>query len=598
MNVTHFEVYAYDRNRGWVLHARFPGQERETAVQEAKELEKMGFKSRVAREIYNTEENTYEESDIYVGRPKENAQAPSSPPPPRSSANKAPAKMSARGPALSKRKASSSSSSTPKISLSDVGESASKHAVSLIKSKAFTYIALISLAGLLAGVAVVKVMPNVITWLWNQGYHVDLRADAYDKILLAGFVGGFLLIAGPLALMLMPKMFAQKGETEPGEERNHQQEQVQEARRQKVRASLDSLSRQALMEESDEADSLASVANEEPPTTEAPQKEKEEKKEEKKEKPSAATPEDAATDANLAGSEAASKIRTFVDSAINAIKTTKTQLDNYNKFAVHLYIAGAVDVLGDAKNLVASERRRLTANALAALGTKGEMADQFYEKVREYTVEERYRKMVEYGRDAMEDFLKGAEASAHGQLTGAIQEWSRGATGTTASSTITVMFTDMVGSTDMTQDRGDVAAQEIVRRHNTIVRMAISQYGGKEIKHTGDGIMASFDDATGAVDASISIQRNVSSHNKARPDQPLLLRIGLNAGKPIQEENDIFGATVQLAARVCAATKPEQTLCTDSVQSRCRGRSDFIHSVGNHDLKGFKDPVPLFEVKW
>jgi class 3 adenylate cyclase len=110
--------------------------------------------------------------------------------------------------------------------------------------------------------------------------------------------------------------------------------------------------------------------------------------------------------------------------------------------------------------------------------------------------------------------------------------------------------------------------------------------------------MASFDDATGAVDASISIQRNVSNHNKARPDQPLQLRIGLNAGKPIQEENDIFGATVQLSARVCAATQPEQILCTESVQSRVRGRAEVIQSIGSQPLKGFKEPVPLYEVKW
>ena len=591
MNITHFEVYAYDRSRGWVLHARFPGQERETALEEAKELEKMGFKARVAREVYNTEENSYDESDIYVSRtPTSSDQAPPKPGGGASGSGFAPP---------SKKKGKSTFRNSPPSpstmqSLSSAGEAAGKQAVSLIKSRAFSYIAVIVLFGLLAGVGVVRLLPAAINWLWNQGYHIDLRADSYEKILLTAFAGAFILVAGPLTLMLMPKMFGKKTESSEMDERQRQHKKVQQVRQQKMQESLDVLSRQALMEE---VDDHAVLPEPEPQDEDAAPPPQEIAVEEAK-TPPPSSPEDVAADASLAGTEAASKLRTFVDSAINAIKTSKTQLDNYNKFALHLYIAGAVDVLGDDKNLVASERRRLTANALSTLGTKGELANQFYEKVRDYTVEERYRKMVENGRGAMQDYLKGAEASAHGQLTGAIQEWSRGATGASASSTITVMFTDMVGSTDMTQDRGDVAAQEIVRRHNTIVRMAISQYGGKEIKHTGDGIMASFDDATGAVDAAISIQRNVGNHNKARPDLPLLLRIGLNAGKPIQEENDIFGATVQLAARVCAATQPEQILCTDSVESRCRGRSDFIHSVGSQQLKGFKEPTPLFEIRW
>jgi len=590
MNVTHFEVYAYDRSRGWVLHARFTGQERETAMDEARELERMGFKSRVAREIYDTEANTYEESDIYVSRAPDTAASSFQ----GGSAGKSKGGRAAPPARRGSSAASGGPSSSAKPSASERGESAGKQALSLIKSKAFTYIVIVLVIGFSCGLGVVRLLPTVITTAWNMGYHIDLKADSYENILLMAFAGAFILTAGPLFLYLMPKMFGKKASLSGSEIQDVKQQMIQQAKRKKVQESLDSLTKQALMEES-----AADVS-----PLDAPINFDDDEDDDEDDAPPPPAPEpsqeqaDQGKSASLSLTEASNKMRTFVDSAVNAIKTTKTQLDNYNKFALHLYVAGAVDVLADSMTLVASDRRKLTANSLASLGTKGEMAEQFYDKVREYTVEERYRKMVDFGRSAMSDFLKGAEASAHGQLTGAIQEWSRGAAGATASSTITVMFTDMVGSTDMTQDRGDVAAQEIVRRHNTIVRMAISQFGGKEIKHTGDGIMASFDDATGAVDASIAIQRNVGSHNKARPDQPLQLRIGLNAGKPIQEENDIFGATVQLAARVCAATKPEQILCTESVQSRCRGRADVVQSVGSVPLKGFKDPIPLFEIKW
>ena len=430
----------------------------ETAIAEAKELEKMGFKSRVTRETYNTEENSYEENDIYVSRTQTTA---ATQPVPKAGGGGG-VKGGGAGISSSVKPASKRKNSAPRSSqgaysalwsISGVGNFG-RLAVSLIKSKAFSYIVLIVLVGFMAGMAVIRLLPDVITWLWNQGYHLDLRADSYDKIMLGAFIGGFLVVAGPLTLMLMPKMFGKKTPEGAEEEITRENERVQKVRHQKLRNFLDVLSRQALME-----DDQAFVEPEDPSTpdmddTPEPPSAKPELEIKLPETPPPSSAEDVAANSSLAGSEAASKLRTFVDSAINAIKLSKTQLDNYNKFAVHLYIAGAVDILGDAKNLVAAERRRLTANALSTLGTKGELANQFYEKVRDYTVEERYRKMVDLGRSAMEDYLKGAEGSAHGQLTGAIQEWSRGSTGSAATATMTVMFTDMVGSTDMTKTGG------------------------------------------------------------------------------------------------------------------------------------------------
>ena len=581
MNITNFEVYAFSRERGWVLHARFSGQEREDALAEAKEVERMGMRARVSREVYNTEENSYDETDIYVGRAPDNAAASSGP-------------KKVGGNRMAAPSAAHSGSVSPKKSKRRSKKSENAPKESLLTSRALPLIAFVILMSILGGLVTVHFLPDMINLAWKLGYRIDLSADNYESLVLSAFAATFMVLALPLSVIMMPKMFGRKQPLDAaGSEQSLQFTVLQEARRQKMKASLDDLSRSALMEEEFEA--MASQA-ETPPEAEQPVSDAAPSADQPPPPPPPPVEDDQPQ--SLAATEAAVKLRTFVDSAISAIKNTRTQLDNYNKFALHLYIAGAVEILGNNRNLVAAERRQLTANALSNLGTSKDMAGQFYDKVSDYVVEERYHKMVEHGRDAMGDFLKGAEASAHSQLTGAIQEWSRGSANQAGAPTVTVMFTDMVGSTDMTQDRGDVAAQEIVRRHNTIVRMAISQYGGKEIKHTGDGIMASFDDCTGAVDASISIQRNVSNHNKARPDQPLHLRIGLNTGKPIQEENDIFGATVQLAARVCAATKPEQTLCTESVVARSRGRSEFITPVGNHDLKGFKDPVPLYEIRW
>jgi class 3 adenylate cyclase len=110
--------------------------------------------------------------------------------------------------------------------------------------------------------------------------------------------------------------------------------------------------------------------------------------------------------------------------------------------------------------------------------------------------------------------------------------------------------------------------------------------------------MASFGSAASAVLASVEIQRQVAAHNQRQPGQPLHLRIGLHAGEPIQEEDDLFGSTVQLAARVCAATQPDQILCTTVVKDLASGKTVAFTQAGSQALKGFRDKVALWEALW
>lgn len=130
------------------------------------------------------------------------------------------------------------------------------------------------------------------------------------------------------------------------------------------------------------------------------------------------------------------------------------------------------------------------------------------------------------------------------------------------------------------------------------MRNALSKFGGHEVKHTGDGIMASFLSAAGAIDAMIQVQRQVAEHNARMPNQTLHLRIGLNAGEPIQEEDDLFGSTVQLAARVCAATGTDEIYCTASVMELSGKPNSMFRSVGAKAVKGFRDPITMYDIVW
>jgi class 3 adenylate cyclase/pimeloyl-ACP methyl ester carboxylesterase len=161
----------------------------------------------------------------------------------------------------------------------------------------------------------------------------------------------------------------------------------------------------------------------------------------------------------------------------------------------------------------------------------------------------------------------------------------------------TILFTDMEGSTGLTQKLGDDRAQQLVRAHNEIVRDALVTYGGSEIKHTGDGIMAAFPLASRALDCAVAIQMSFAEHNDAGDDS-IRVRIGLNAGEPVAEEQDLFGAAVQMASRVCAEAKPGQILVSNVVRELTMGKGFLFADQGDVTLRGFEDPVRLYEVPW
>ncbi len=163
---------------------------------------------------------------------------------------------------------------------------------------------------------------------------------------------------------------------------------------------------------------------------------------------------------------------------------------------------------------------------------------------------------------------------------------------------VTILFTDMQSSTALTQRLGDAKAQEVRRAHNDIVRGALSANSGSEIKHTGDGIMASFTTASSALGCAIAIQRGVAAHIEEHPDSPLALYIGLNAGEPIVEERDLFGTSVDLAKRICDHAEAGQVLASDVVRQLAAGKDFLFSDLGETELRGFEDPVKLWEVRW
>jgi class 3 adenylate cyclase len=162
---------------------------------------------------------------------------------------------------------------------------------------------------------------------------------------------------------------------------------------------------------------------------------------------------------------------------------------------------------------------------------------------------------------------------------------------------VTILFTDMESSTPLTSRLGDEGAQELVRAHNRIVREALQRHRGTEIKHTGDGIMASFASATAALECAVDIQRLVAARND-EADVGFRVRIGLNAGEPVAEESDLFGTAVQLAARIRDHAQAGEILVSNVVRELVAGKGFLFSDRGHAALKGFDEPARIFEVHW
>jgi class 3 adenylate cyclase len=160
-----------------------------------------------------------------------------------------------------------------------------------------------------------------------------------------------------------------------------------------------------------------------------------------------------------------------------------------------------------------------------------------------------------------------------------------------------IMFTDIVGSTEMCSKHGDDAAIAMLGVHDHIVRVAIGANNGREVKHTGDGIMAAFNSAAGSVRSACRILDQLRAHNAAGPDFPVNVRIGISAGEPVEQAADLFGSTVQLAARLCAQAEPGQVLVANVVADLCIGKNLKFSDAGECELKGFEGKIPTRAVE-
>ena len=585
--IVRFEVYSFEDNR-WILQASFPGKERDDALDEAKAIERgYGLAAKVIRETYYPDKNSSEELTIYVS--DKSLREP-----------QAPVRRRAAASGIRMGPVSVSTGSTGIAGKRSVNEQLPPRPMGMV----FKMMVVIAVSLVCAG-AITGILSTFLNYLSQHG--VAIGGQTLPIVSFMSFIVAFLVTAVPLALKILDLRSGtflapapdpvppvtqvvslipptQSEENIPAESLPSVPDEVMETFPLEENASID-------QEASSTGEGEIPSSEIPPPPSEEPTAPSESPAEESKTEPPI-VPDDTPvleTQRHM--------VMHFLSYLLTEIKKAYPQLDAYNRFGIDLLLTGGIDVLGNRYQLEVPDKRLLLAEAIVVLGTKKEIADNFASKYEGYLVEPRYLTMVQVGRNAMEGFLANNNIAME-QIHEVFKDWNKPSAPQAESRIMTIMFTDMVGSTDLTQAHGDIAGQDMVRRHNAIVRAALAKFSGKEIKHTGDGIMASFASAANGVEAAQTIQRAIDLHNKKDKTFPIHLRIGINAGEPIQEGDDLFGSTVQLAARVCAKATTDQILCTNVVRELSSGKGIAFTAHENCELKGFKEAMTLYDITW
>jgi eukaryotic-like serine/threonine-protein kinase len=165
--------------------------------------------------------------------------------------------------------------------------------------------------------------------------------------------------------------------------------------------------------------------------------------------------------------------------------------------------------------------------------------------------------------------------------------------------TVTIMFSDIEGSTVLTEQLGDERWLKVLHRHNAVIRRHLAAHRGFEVKSQGDGFMVSFGSASSALRCAIAIQRDCAARRAHSDGQLLRVRIGLHSGEVIREEEDFFGRNVILAARIAARANGNEILVSSVLRELVSGRQEFQFGEAREEqLKGLRDTQRVYEVRW
>lgn len=302
-------------------------------------------------------------------------------------------------------------------------------------------------------------------------------------------------------------------------------------------------------------------------------------------------------------------IDNFVHEVLDVAKRYDIRKDIYTRVSINLIVAGASERLSTFFNLPKKEYKDILGYAVKKVSLSTYVSEDsqirtFYEAFNDPGLESYHRELIVCGNRSMDKVLRKIKRDAFEGIGDQMRLWRDLVTKQIKpiediekeTKIITLMFTDISGSTEISQNYGQEFMQNILHIHNSIVREAIRLYRGKEIKHLGDGMFLSFVSAIEGIRAAIYIQDRIHIHNLAHPEEAFYVRIGMNSGEPISEDGDLFGTVVQVASRVCEHAGGGEILITEALHNLLGVEEFKFKDEGEIKLKGIKERMHLYRV--
>ncbi|MHC8509208.1 MAG: adenylate/guanylate cyclase domain-containing protein [Rhodospirillales bacterium] len=565
---THFEVHVQQHGR-WTIHARYPLYKKDSALEDAKQIDSQQVgQVKVIREVFDDESGHHEEYTIY--------------------------KTPVAGQASAMEEAMGQISHTPSGGGGGGKKYISRNYVepewkdfnpsrkSKGKQGTSVSILLVKILVMILISTMISVIATMSASVWIEGvslFGTVLVGSAKSNALSAIFFVSFAVGAVSLSAMLFrhDALASRKGKRggkrgKSGAEKAADGEQGGAKKKEQTKA--DGVSIKAAVEELRRSfdDETLQAANEDTPETLKTEKE--------------AGPEETLSPA---GEKQKQLMVGFMQKSLGAVGDIQ-KMDNFNKFGVNLYMAGACEALARKHGLNDNEHTLILSGAVRAAGFKKNRAAAFARRYEEYLGQDpRYSQVFQAGQNAMGKYFENPSQAPH-DMKAALEEWAKPKSSAsspsspspeapedTTSGELAVLFTDIAGSTALTQKLGDVGAQQVVRAHNKVVREALNAHGGLE--------------------AAADMQKGAMAVRNALK-LPLHLKIGLHAGDVIQEDNDLFGATVQMAARIVDVAGADEIFISGGVHADVKDTGRQFINRGAHAAKGFEEDPVLWEVKW
>jgi adenylate cyclase len=288
----------------------------------------------------------------------------------------------------------------------------------------------------------------------------------------------------------------------------------------------------------------------------------------------------------------------FTDGALGNLIAAREQLQSFERVGFNLYIAGAAAALTERAGFSDGIKIDLLNKALVHSGTNAAVADAFCQRLNTAAERPRFRNLIDAGHIAMSAVIDGNTNAALPPLPDLIAQWADPTVRGAEVKKVTFLLTDIVGSTALTSKLGNSAAQRIVRAHNAAVRGAAKNFRGKEIKHTGDGMLLSFPDPAAAARAAMEIQQEGTAYARENPDAPLIMRLGIHFGEASFEDGEYYGPALAILNGVCAAAGDDEIYCSEEAKAKAVGPVFRFQDMGRKTLKGSQLECKVFKLAW